>query len=377
MKLLEIIHVATPGGAEKNTRLITKAFRRLGLEVTLVYPPGPYAPQYESLAELGVECICCDLKRNVLSSVLFVRRLLMSRHIELIHSHMHGADFIASAARLGLNDVRHFSTIHFLPQDNYQLLHRIKSTLITAFAFHRMHRIFAPSTHVAVRARREYLLPRDRVVMLLNSIDFEEMRPDARAVKQLRARWNADGRTRLLVCAGALVRVKGHGHLIRAMAQLCQLHDNLKLILLGEGDRERELKTLARERGVDDYVHFVGYQPNIVDWLSLADIYVQPSLCDTMPRALLEAMYMGLPVVTTSLETISEVVTNGVNGITVPPASADSIVAGVRALLGDPVMARELGRAARRFVTKHCSMDSMARSILDCLDVPLSQAGPQ
>jgi hypothetical protein len=79
MNMLQIIHVSTVGGAEKHTRLITKALARRGAHVTFVYPPGPYAAQYHTLVAEGVECIEYDLKKNVFSAVRFVRSLITEK----------------------------------------------------------------------------------------------------------------------------------------------------------------------------------------------------------------------------------------------------------------------------------------------------------
>jgi glycosyltransferase involved in cell wall biosynthesis len=373
--MLQIIHVATPGGAEKNTRLISKAFKRLGINVTLVHQPGAYAAEYATLKQYGVDCIEFDLKQSLSRSLRFVRAVLKQKKIDLIHSHMHGADFIAAFARKGLKGICHFSTIHFLPQDNPGLAHRLKSTVMTAMAFHNIHKIFAPSVHVAKRARREFLLPRDRVVVALNSIDFEEMQPHRESAEKLRKAWKSGKATRLLVYAGAFYWVKGHACLIKAMARLTQQHPEAKLVLLGEGEEEQGLRALVRDFGLEEQVLFAGHQRNIADWLSIADVYVQPSLRDCMPRALLEAMYMGLPVVASDLETIREVVDNGRTGVTVPARSPERLAEGIAHMLENPQAARGMATRARQFVSENCSMDTMARKMLQALNVTPGDAG--
>jgi glycosyltransferase involved in cell wall biosynthesis len=362
--MLQIIHVATIGGAEKHTRLIIKAFARRGLKITFLYPPGPYASEFAGLSRYGVECIEYDLKKSARASIRFVRALIRDRKIDVIHSHMHGADFIAACARIGLGGVRHVSTIHNVPQDNPGMLFRIRSTVMTFAAFLFIDKVFAVSAPVAERMRREMLLSKRKVVTTLNSIDFEEMVPDPSTVDELRTTLKAEPNTRLVMCMGILFWVKGQTYLIRALDLLRDKYPRAKVVLLGKGHDEAEIRALVNQLGLTDRVVFAGRQLNVADWLSIADVYVQPSMFDPMPRALLEAMYMGLPVVASDLDTIRQVVTHEQSGLMVAPKSVDALAGAIDYMLSNPERARRMGDAAKDFVTKNCSMDRMAERIL-------------
>jgi glycosyltransferase involved in cell wall biosynthesis len=367
--MLQLIHVATIGGAEKHTRLIIKAFARRGLNITFVYPPGAYASEFAGLSRYGVECIEYDLKKGGWESIRFVRRLLRERNIGVMHSHMHGADFIAAFARIGLKGVRHFSTIHNVPQDNPGTLFRIKSTVMTLMAFHLADKVFAVSAPVARRMRREMLLPGSKVATTLNSIDFEEMNPEPAAVNRLRRELKHDEKTRLIMCVGILFWVKGQTYLIQALDLLRDQYPNIKLVLLGRGHDEAQIRSLVDQLDLQDRVVFAGYQLNVPDWLSVADVYAQPSMFDPLPRALLEAMYMGLPVVASDLDTIRQIVTHGESGLVAERKSAAALADAIGYMLDNPDHARAMGDAAREFVTKNCSIDNMARAILDSMNV--------
>jgi len=369
MNMLQIIHVANIGGAEKHTRLISKEFARRGFPVTLIYPPGPYAGEYAALTRWGVKCIEHDLKATPLRTIGFVRRIIKEKKIEIVHSHMHGADFVAMCARAGLG-VRHISTIHAIPQDNVGLLFKVRSTLMTFLAFHSMEKIFAVSAPVAERIRRELLLPCRKVAVTLNSIDFGEMKPDAAAVEKIRSMLKTTPTMKIIMCIGSLYRLKGQSYLIEAFYAIAQTHPDCRLVFLGRGEAEEELRSLTQRLGLGERVVFAGHHLNVADWLSAADIYVQPSAyLDPLPRALLEAMYMGLPVVASDVASIRQVVTDRMNGLCVAPRSPDAIAAALRYLLENPAEGRRMGLAGQAFVQKNCSMTAMADRICAALGI--------
>jgi glycosyltransferase involved in cell wall biosynthesis len=280
---------------------------------------------------------------------------------------MHGADIVATLARLGIKGIRHFSTIHFLPQDNSPLLYRFRSSLMAFLSFQLMDKVFAVSTDVSDVARAFFFLARNKIAVTLNSIDFGEMIVDPASADALRRRLKSRPQDRLIMSAGTFVERKGHRYIIEALRNLDTAGKTVKLALMGEGEKEKDLKALAHSLGLDDAVLFPGYQSNIVDWFSIADVYVQASLIDPLPRALLEAMYMGIPVIATNLRTISEVVKDGETGLTVPAACPFEIRWAMEFILGNEEKARAMGRAARGFVINNCSMTTMAQKTLACL----------
>jgi glycosyltransferase involved in cell wall biosynthesis len=364
--MLQIIHLAENGGAEKHTRLITKAFRKAGFDIVFVYQPGPYASQFATLGEQGVECIEFDLKKNLLASVFFIRKVIRTRNVKYVHSHMHGADLIAMLACLGRREICHFSTIHCLPWHNDQasLLQRLEYYLMTLIPFHVMTRVFAVSQAAKDEACRALFLPKKKVSVTLNSIDFSEMETDPRGVKYLRPRLLGKFHGTVLLSTGELCARKGQLHVLKAFNLFRRPIEDVKLVFLGEGEKKKELMILAENYGLRDCVLFPGFQPNITDWLAIADIYLQMSLIDPLPRALLEAMYLGLPVIVSDIDTMRDVVRDNETGLVVKPTEPSQIKRAIETLISDPELAKKLGAAGSAFVKNNCSMDGMAVKIM-------------
>ena len=93
------------------------------------------------------------------------------------------------------------------------------------------------------------------------------------------------------------------------------------------------------------------------------DVFVLPSYSEGVSLALLEAMAAGLPVIASRVGGLPEVVTDGENGLLVPPRDADALAAALTRLLADPSLARQLGENARGYVREHFSLERLGREI--------------
>jgi glycosyltransferase involved in cell wall biosynthesis len=133
-----------------------------------------------------------------------------------------------------------------------------------------------------------------------------------------------------LITVGSLKEVKGHRHLIEALAELRQRHQPLHLDVIGDGPLRSELEALAIRLAVDDLIAFHGAKAKgeVATALQQADVFVLPSLWETLSCALLEALSAGLPVVATNVGGIPEFVTER-EGRLVTPGSAGALAAGI------------------------------------------------
>lgn len=133
-----------------------------------------------------------------------------------------------------------------------------------------------------------------------------------------------------LVTVGSLVEIKGHRHLIAAIARLRERGRSLTLDVIGDGPLRPVLEELARDSGVDDLISFHGAKNKeaVAAALRGADVFVLPSLWENLPCAILEAMSTGLPIVATRVGGVPEVV-GCRQGILVAPGSSDALVDGL------------------------------------------------
>lgn len=152
-----------------------------------------------------------------------------------------------------------------------------------------------------------------------------------------------------LVFVGRLAGVKGAPLLLDAVARLAAARPGLRLTLVGDGPERPALEARAAELGLGARVAFTGYltQDQVADTLARADALALPSFAEGVPVVLMEAMATGLPVVTTRIMGIPELVEDGVSGLLVPPGDLDALTAALDRLAGDPAGAAAMGRAGR------------------------------
>jgi colanic acid/amylovoran biosynthesis glycosyltransferase len=151
---------------------------------------------------------------------------------------------------------------------------------------------------------------------------------------------------------GRLVPFKGQAVLLEAIASLRSAGVGARLTLIGEGPSRRDLERRAGELGLGDAVDFAGAvgQDEIRAHYAAADAFCLPSFAEGVPVVLMEAMAMRLPVVTTRIMGISELVDDGDNGLLVRPGRADELVAALGRLARDPELRSRLGENGREKV---------------------------
>ena len=155
---------------------------------------------------------------------------------------------------------------------------------------------------------------------------------------------------------------KGHREFFAALAALPEGYP-VEALIIGGGRREAEMRRLAAELGLAGRVHFLGPRDDVPDLLSALDIFVLPSHSEGVSLALLEAMAAGLPVIATRVGGLPEVVTDGENGLLIPPQDPEALATALERLLADPDLAQKLGENARKHVEANFSLERLGREI--------------
>jgi colanic acid/amylovoran biosynthesis glycosyltransferase len=161
---------------------------------------------------------------------------------------------------------------------------------------------------------------------------------------------------------GRQVPEKGQGVLLEAMRLLAERGVRARATLAGEGAARADLERLAEQLGVDSLVSFPGAvgQDDIHDLYARAAIFCLPSFAEGVPGTLMEAMSMEVPVVSTRIAGIPELIEDGRTGLLVSPGRADELADALERLLTDAELCRELGRAGREKVVREFNTESSA-----------------
>ncbi|MFI7589571.1 glycosyltransferase family 4 protein [Spongisporangium articulatum] len=166
---------------------------------------------------------------------------------------------------------------------------------------------------------------------------------------------------------GRLVPEKGPMVLLDALARLAvTAPGSVEARIVGAGPLAADLAARVRALGLHD-VQLLGAlgQDDLPDQYAWADVFCLPSFAEGLPVVLMEAMATGLPVVTTPIAGIPELVTDGVHGLLVPPGRPDALVTALAALAGDPDRRRRLGRRGAQAVAQQHDAARNAALLLD------------
>jgi glycosyltransferase involved in cell wall biosynthesis len=202
------------------------------------------------------------------------------------------------------------------------------------FSVARATRVLVPS-----RALRELVLswgvPTDKLALLHNPVTPP---PRLAAREDLRRRHGLDGPT--LVFAGRLVPQKSIHVALEAVRQV----PDVSLLLAGEGPYRKRLERQARELDLDGRAHFLGPQPRrtVFELLAAADAALLSSSWENFPHMVVEALSVATPVLATDAGGVSEILTDGRNGLLVPTGDADALAATIRRYFSDPALQARL-----------------------------------
>ena len=161
---------------------------------------------------------------------------------------------------------------------------------------------------------------------------------------------------------GWLIPVKGVMTLLEALAIATRHCTRARVVFVGQGWLEKEMRERARRMGVADRIIFAGWRHDVERLMACFDLFVLPSLNEGMGRVLVEAMAAGRAIVASNTGGIPHLVRNGENGILVPPGDSGALAEGILHLIRHPRQAQRMGQTGQRF-SYGFSVESMVQKI--------------
>jgi glycosyltransferase involved in cell wall biosynthesis len=245
----------------------------------------------------------------------------------------------------------------------------------------RLNRALTPLTdmYIAVAdSHGRYLVneerfPANKVCVISNGIDTEEFQPRSP---------NQELRSRLGIPPGPLVGTvarlrpeKNHGMFLEVASRIRREMPQAQFVIVGDGPLENALPRQARQMGIADCVHFLGMRADVPEILALMDVFLLTSHIEANPVSIMEALAMGVPVVSTRVGSVPETVRQD-SGFLVEPGDAAKMTACTLQLLRDPERARAMGMAGREFIADHWSLEQMVRQYEDLIEAVCRRKQP-
>lgn len=234
---------------------------------------------------------------------------------------------------------------------------RVYLNLLFSFFCRHADGIIVPSLGTKEDCVQNYGARRERVKVINNSIDAEDIMLKSREDPGLFISDNIP----VISTAGRLSEEKNIQFLLKAFAQLKQWHD-VRLLIIGDGPEMNRLQHLARGLGIYNDVIFTGFQENPYKFIRASDVFVHTCLFEGFGNIMVEAMACGTPVVATDCPYgPREIIQDGENGILVPMQDTDTLALTISSLLKDEKRRKELSEKGIQRA-RYFSVERMVRA---------------
>ena len=358
MRVLHVHRVTGVGGSERHLLALLPALEALGVEASLLVLEGPGAAAFhDAAARSGVRVLSVPSTGMVDPGVAVrIGRVLGRERPDLVHTHLMHADVYGQLAARARR-VPSVSSVH----STFFGYHRQPYVTAARAAGRLAARTIAISEHVGRTLVEARIVPAERLRVVRYGLGAE-VGQVSRERREAASALLVDGRVNVVV-ASRLVPHKGHDLLLRAFAEARRDVPDLALLIAGDGPLRDDLEAAAAATGVTEHVRFLGFVPDAVALMALADVVVfptQPAFGEGFGLVNLEAMLVGRPVIGTATASIPEIVVAGETGLLVAPGDV-SALAGALARLGtDADLRAGMGERGRLRATTEFTLQRMA-----------------
>ena len=352
---MHIVHTESScGWGGQEIRVLEEAAGMLGRghRVTLLCPRE--APIYAEAAKRGVTAAALSIGRKGLPGIGAMRAWLSRNRCDVLNSHSSTDSWLAALALLGLR-----------PRPALVRTRHISAAIPDNIASRWLYQSATRQIVTTGERLREQLIRDNRfrpesIVSVPTGIDLDRFVPGDRAQAKVRLRLDP-----AQACIGIVATMrswKGHRYLVDAFAGLKP--DSARLLMVGDGPGRDNLREQVARLGLEERVLMPGNQAEVTPWLQAMDVFVLPSYANEgVPQALMQAMAVGVPVISTPVGSIEELVQHEATGLMVPPQDADALRAAIERLLNEPALGQRLAQAARARVHSRYSRERMLDSM--------------
>jgi glycosyltransferase involved in cell wall biosynthesis len=209
--------------------------------------------------------------------------------------------------------------------------------------------------------------PKSDICFIPNGInDFQETPSnDGRKKVYLRKKFNIPEDMLVVGGVGAVIQAKRFDLLIDAIKSLQQKQVDCGLVIIGDGPLKQELIRKAQKDLRQGTFFFLGFIPEAEELMEMFDIFCLTSDVEGTPNVVMEALASGLPVISTNVGDVSEIIDNGVNGIIVPSNHPEIIAQNIHSLVDSPDFRIKISWCAREKILHEFSTERMVDTVVD------------
>jgi glycosyltransferase involved in cell wall biosynthesis len=341
-RVLWLIKGLDPGGAELLLSMLAEVRDRDGFEYEAAYLLPWKTGLVGSLEDAGVPVHCLRGGREWdLRWAVRLRQLVRERRYDVVHIH---SPYVAGIARMALRAIPASSRPRIVYTEHLPWWGYVRPTRILNRLTYRLDDAkLAVSRTVAdsIPARLS-----DRVHVVVQGIFPERVRDQLRFRDEVRAELGI-GPDEIVVGTVAHFREqKGYPVLLEAARRVVDSELPVRFVAVGRGPQEDEIRATHARLGLGDRFLLTGFREDATRVMAAFDLFVLASHYEGLPLALMEALVLGVPVVATRVGGIPEGVTDGQEGLLVPPSRPDLLAHAIETLVSDPDLRARMSEAA-------------------------------
>lgn len=331
------------GGAEENLLNVLKVMDKREYSVEVCCLVGGYVA--EVLKTSGVPVTVLNMKNKWdCGAVLRLVAMLKRKDIHILHTSLYASN---TFGRIAAILARAPITISW--EQGMANVKPRRHTWVDRFLSKFTDSITVPSEAVRQSIIKEENISREKIEVIHNFVDEAEF-AIAIDLKTKREELGLKLEDIVVGYVGCLSEHKGHKYLLDAIPEIILNIPGVKFLLVGEGPLRGQIEEKIKRMGLEAKVILLGFRRDIAEILSIIDLYVHPSLSETFGLSIIEAMFMGKPVVASNIDGIPEVVKDEETGILIPARDFRRMAEAVIGLLKDRERASKMGRAGSELV---------------------------
>jgi glycosyltransferase involved in cell wall biosynthesis len=359
-KILQLIDGLNIGGAEVLLVDLVRGIKEAGYDVSVGY--STYGPLERNILELGVPCVLLP-RLGRIDPVLLLRicQLILREKPDVVHTHLFKSDLHGRlAARLcGVPVV--ISTSH----NNDIWARRFPLGLLYGLTAKLTDRVIAVSNEVRDYQIQYTGISTVKICVIENGVDVRRFSGQEESGRAFRDEFQIGAGVPLIGIIGRLQPQKDHANFLKAAVQIRSKLPDVRFLVVGDGPLRDELITEAQTLGLASAVIFCGIRQDIPAIMAALNLLVISSKWEGLPVTLLEGMAAHLPIVSTAVGGVPNVVIDGESSLLVPSEDSLALANACLKILQNPTFAHSLAQAGYERVKSHFSLDAMIAKTLN------------
>ena len=357
---------STVGGAGMHVYYLAEFLSKDQFHTAVAFTPGQHLDY--KFYEMGIDIVPLHMGRNInLLGMLKDYRMLIKyfkkHEIDIVQTHNTLAGIIGriAAKRAGVPVRIHMihtfaahANVSNFKKKIYSGLERFLDRLTTHY--------IAGSDYIKREAVQRNIAGENKITRIYYAVDTEKFLQIDRStpcINQRKKSLDIGEDTKIVGFVGRLEEQKGPDVFIEAFAQVVAQNPLVKAMIIGDGHLREMLEQKCAELGISSNVMFLGWRKDIPELFSVMDIFCLASRWEAFGIVFAEAGCLEVPVVSTQVEGIPEVVINGKSGFLVPKDSPDLLSKEINLLLENPKLAHEIGAFGKQYVLNNFSISKM------------------